>query len=263
MSQEYIFHAPYGEAEKVEPYLSMYTDNDNLFMGLAYEDPEYGKQPYTDVTVNITKLPYLMAAIDVNNNGQEMMDFLVDNGLAVPLKGQSVRSGFVDYPIAVFNEEALEKIDPKVFAQYQEAYGMDIDYSRFEDDGKETFYYTFGNDERFPFQSGWVEVNADSLIEANDMFRSYFADRNGALNCAFVYNDEEWAQTPMAQSDAPEQICHMKINQYNADPDLEQTAKESSLEELIGKAKERSIEKNGAIEARGDEPTKNPHGMDR
>ena len=42
MSQEYIFHAPYGEAEKVEPYLSMYTDNDNLFMGLAYEDPEYG-----------------------------------------------------------------------------------------------------------------------------------------------------------------------------------------------------------------------------
>ena len=154
MSQEYIFHAPYGEAEKVEPYLSMYTDNDNLFMGLAYEDPEYGKQPYTDVTVNITKLPYLMAAIDVNNNGQEMMDFLVDNGLAKPVSGQAAHSGFVDYPIAVFNEEALEKIDPKVFAQYQEAYGMDINCSRFEDDGKETFYYTFGNDERFPFQSG-------------------------------------------------------------------------------------------------------------
>ena len=139
---------------------------------------------------------------------------------------------------------------------------MDLDYSRFEDE-KETFYYTFGSDECFPFQSGWVEVNADSLGEANDMFRSYFADRNGALNCAFVYNSEEWAQTPMAQSDAPEQICHMKIDQCNADPDLERAAKESSLEELIGKAKERSIEKNGAIEARGDEPAKNPHDMDR
>ena len=263
MTQEYIFHASYGETEKVEPYLSMYTENDNLFVGLAYEDPEYGKQPYTDVTVNITKLPYLMAAIDVNNNGQEMMDFLVDNGLAKPVPGQAAHSGFVDYPIAVLNEEALTKIDPKVFAEYQEAYGMDLDYSRFEDDGKETFYYTFGSDEGFPFQGGWVEVNANNLGEANDMFRSYFADRNGALNCVFVYDSEEWAQTPMAQSDAPEQICHMKIDQYNADPDLEQTAKESSLEELIGKAKERSIEKNGAIEARGDEPTKNPHDMDR
>lgn len=138
MSQEYLFHAAYGETEKVEPYLSMYTENDNLFVGLAYEDPEYGKQPYTDVTVNITKLPYLMAAIDINNNGQEMMDFLAENGLAVPLKGQSVRSGFVDYPIAVFNAEALEKIDPKVFAEYQQAYGMDLDYSRFEDDGRES-----------------------------------------------------------------------------------------------------------------------------
>lgn len=264
MSQEYIFHAPYGEDEKVEPYLSMYTNNDNLFVGLAYEDPELGKMPYADVTVNVTKLPYLMAAIDTDNNGQEIMDFLVENGLAKPVLGQVAHSGFVDFPIAVFNAEALEKIDPKVFADYREAYGMDLDYGRFEDGGKETFYYTFGTAEYFPFQGGWVEVNADTRDKANDMFRSYFADRNGMLNCAFAYNSEEWAQTPMAQSNEPDQVCHMRINQFNQERSSDEAKRDAEpLENIIGKAKEQAGEKNQLLESSDDAPSRKPHDLER
>lgn len=60
------------------------------------------------------------------------------------------------------------------------------------------FFYTFGSDERFPFQGGWVEVQAENLLEAHKIFRSYYPDRTpGCLNCSdyyteFIFNAENF-----------------------------------------------------------------------
>lgn len=56
-----------------------------------------------------------------------------------------------------------------------------------------TFYFTFGSDERYPFQNGWVEIDAPNLITAQSIFRCYWPDRTeGILNYAFHYTKEEF-----------------------------------------------------------------------
>ena len=286
MSQEYIFHASYGEAEKVEPYLSMYTDNDNLFMGLAYEDPEYGKQPYTDVTVNITKLPYLMAAIDISNNGQEMMDFLVDNGFAVPLKGQSVRSGYVDFPIVVFNEEALAKIDPKTFAEYQQAYGMEPEHDELErNTGTESLELRFDIDLSNGNLTCWVARSSvgeetlsplskttDSLpylhtaIDTTQLDANVTDLLNDGLGSFTGYTiEKDGAEYPIFRfgEGKVKEMDSTILDVHRREKEAEKSRKEASLEKLVDQAKERASEKNQAHEDRDDAHAKKPHDMDR
>ncbi len=55
------------------------------------------------------------------------------------------------------------------------------------------FFYTFGSDEGFPYQNGWVEVHAENWNEAHEKFRSRFTDRRpGTMNCSFFYDEEQW-----------------------------------------------------------------------
>ena len=57
------------------------------------------------------------------------------------------------------------------------------------------FYFVFGSDPEFPYQNGWVEVHADDLKGAIAKFRTRIPDRqNGQLNCAFWYDEAEWAE---------------------------------------------------------------------
>lgn len=59
------------------------------------------------------------------------------------------------------------------------------------------FYYTFGSDEKFPLQNGWVVVVADNQKEADAIFRENFPDKPGherSLNCSVSYTDEQWAE---------------------------------------------------------------------
>lgn len=102
----------------VFPKISIYSNNNNIYMGFDYYDDEFeGKAPYCNVTVNIGKLPYLHAAIDTNNNGDNIIKFLEDNGFG-EMTGKYVSSGFCDFPIIKFNEEILFKIDPFVMEEY-------------------------------------------------------------------------------------------------------------------------------------------------
>ena len=61
------------------------------------------------------------------------------------------------------------------------------------------FYFTFGSDERFPYQNGYLIVIAENKHEACRIFRSHYPNRpeSGCLNCAFVYSEEEWNMTCM------------------------------------------------------------------
>ena len=57
------------------------------------------------------------------------------------------------------------------------------------------FYYTFGSSLQFPFQNGYVIVEAQDIEESHTKFRKRFPDRNeDTLNCAFYYNEEEFTR---------------------------------------------------------------------
>lgn len=110
---------------EVKPTVNTYRDWDNLYMGLECFDKEFESwERFSDITVNICPLPYLESAIDTNNNGSEILNFLEDNGFAVPT-GKVVRSGFCSFPVYRFNEAVLEKIDPVNLAEYRRHRGMD------------------------------------------------------------------------------------------------------------------------------------------
>lgn len=60
------------------------------------------------------------------------------------------------------------------------------------------FFYTFGSDEKFPFQNGYIVVWAPSIEVSNQIFQSVYPNRpdSDCLNCAFVYTKAEWDKGP-------------------------------------------------------------------
>lgn len=118
------YHPSYGGTEKVELSIDAYAEDTNLYVGLISVDADGNREPFTDATVNVSWLPYLEAAIDTNNNGLEMTDFLKENGLA-EFTGHTLPSGFCAYPVFRFNEAALEKADPHYFREYQRLCGVE------------------------------------------------------------------------------------------------------------------------------------------
>ena len=58
------------------------------------------------------------------------------------------------------------------------------------------YYFTFGSDERFPFQHGCVQVVASNRSEAVNIFNAKYPprDKQGLVNCAFIYDEEEFKE---------------------------------------------------------------------
>lgn len=55
------------------------------------------------------------------------------------------------------------------------------------------FYFTFGSDEHFPYQNGYIIILAANMKKAQEIFRSHYPDRYpGCLNCAFFYDEMSW-----------------------------------------------------------------------
>lgn len=75
------------------------------------------------------------------------------------------------------------------------------------------FYFTYGSDERFPFQYGWTEIEAPDLACACEVFRSVHPNRpgSGLLNCADVYSEEAFAATKMSKVGNFDTFCHERI----------------------------------------------------
>lgn len=120
------YTSPWGGTEKVVPKLNMYLENNNLYVGFDYYDTDFENWlPYNDVTVNVGALPYLESAIDTNNNGQGILNFLIENGFG-ELTGAAIPSGFCVFPVFKFNEEKLKEIDSVEFEEYAKAHGREI-----------------------------------------------------------------------------------------------------------------------------------------
>ncbi len=57
------------------------------------------------------------------------------------------------------------------------------------------YYFSFGSDPAFPFQGGYLIVEAPTMQDACEVFRKYYPDRpnhTGILNCAFVYDEDDF-----------------------------------------------------------------------
>lgn len=73
-------------------------------------------------------------------------------------------------------------------------------------------FYTFGSDERFPFQGGWVEVEAENIRQAHAIFRAHYPDRTpGCLNCADYYAEQQFNASDMPTTGNRGAFCHRRL----------------------------------------------------
>lgn len=113
----YSYHSTIGDVV-LYPSIAIYG-NGVLCLNFEYDDPESGEREFfCRATVNIRSLPYLHSALDTNNNGDKIVDFLEMNGFGKAI-GVSLESGFCVYPVFKFNKAKLRSIDPDTFAKYE------------------------------------------------------------------------------------------------------------------------------------------------
>ena len=120
-------------------------------------------------------------------------------------------------------------------------------------DPRETFYFSFGTAEFFPFKQGWVEVRADDREEACEMFSSHFPRRDGLLNCSFVYSESEWKQTEMAQG-GPGQVCHQVISDWGPHKDSPDQDLNALMNEMREKARAKNLKRQSVLKDRNQPP---------
>jgi hypothetical protein len=98
----------YGNNHPITMQLSQYAENGNPYVGLITNEEGYN-EPWSDLTVNLSILCEKNCAfIDTNNNGEEIIDWLISNNLG-KLTGRIEPSGWCVYPEFEFNMEELAK----------------------------------------------------------------------------------------------------------------------------------------------------------
>lgn len=75
------------------------------------------------------------------------------------------------------------------------------------------FYFTFGTDEKYPFQGGWVEVIAPSRHLAFETFKKHYPNREGSpfINCCDCYESAYFKSTDMFTDGNFGAFCHAVI----------------------------------------------------
>ena len=100
----------------------------------------------------------------------------------------------------------------------------------------QNFYYTFGTSKTFPFQKGWVQVQAEDREQADQLFRSKYPDNfPGYVNCAFVYQEDEFKEIKKQyENEEPEwHVCHDTL--------VQETHNERTLSNIIQSADSKKI----------------------
>lgn len=98
----------YGADRPMTFELNRYRENDNLYVGLVTNEDGY-PEPWSDLTVNLSvKCEENCAFVDVNNNGEGVIRWLVENNLGTPT-GAIEFSGWCVYPEFKFNMDELKK----------------------------------------------------------------------------------------------------------------------------------------------------------
>lgn len=96
----------YGKDHPLTFIVDSYLQNGNLYVGLITHEEGY-PEPWSNLTVNFgAKCKENCAFIDINNNGREIIDWLVENNLG-SLTEYVMPSGFCEYPEFEFNMDVL------------------------------------------------------------------------------------------------------------------------------------------------------------
>ena len=98
----------WGSNHKITLNLGSYAENGNLYIGLVSWDEGF-PEPWSDLTVNLS-VPCKpnCAFIDTNNNGEQIIDWLIENGLGMET-GKGRISGWRAYPQFEFDMDAVNK----------------------------------------------------------------------------------------------------------------------------------------------------------
>ena len=108
----------WGETLDVQLEMNNYVNNNGMFIGLMCTLEEGGYEPYGDITVNLSiKAPDYCAYVDINNM-PELEKFIADNNLG-EFTGLTQQSGYVEYPLYMFNVDVLRKACPDGMAMYE------------------------------------------------------------------------------------------------------------------------------------------------
>lgn len=100
----------YGKNHPMTFRLANYADNGSLYVGLIANE-EGWPEPWSNLTVNLplsSRCKPNCAYIDTNNNGEEIIDWLEENGLGKTTE-RIAASGWCIYPEFEFDMEALMK----------------------------------------------------------------------------------------------------------------------------------------------------------
>ena len=95
-----------GKLHDISFRLATYAENGNLYVGMLSHDEGYA-EPWSDLSVNLSmKRKPNCAFIDVNNNGEEIIDWLCSYGLTTET-GMMKYNELCIYPEVEFNMDKL------------------------------------------------------------------------------------------------------------------------------------------------------------
>lgn len=98
----------WGKDHEITFGINSYKDNDNLAIQMFCWDEEWA-EPWSMLTVNLgKKCKPNCAFIDTNNNGDSIIDWLIDNNLGKPT-GRLGFSGFCMYYEFEFDMDEVQK----------------------------------------------------------------------------------------------------------------------------------------------------------
>lgn len=106
------------------------------------------------------------------------------------------------------------------------------------------FYFTYGSDERFPFQHGWTEIEAPDMSTACAAFRHYHPDRDPTdpcLNCAAVYTEAEFQDTVMFMQVHYHDRCRERVTMTLMREPPDEASDEGDVKMKPDKRKKRSL----------------------
>lgn len=100
----------WGKERQIRFRMNRYADNGNLYVGMDYYDEEdMCWYPWSDLTVNLgRKCTENCAFIDINNNGNDIFQWLIINRLG-RFTGNLEASGYCVYPEFSLDMNELKK----------------------------------------------------------------------------------------------------------------------------------------------------------
>lgn len=105
-----------GTTQQVQLEVKTYFNN-NLAIYMYFLEKGKVKSEMV-LTVNFpVSLPENCACIDTNNNGKDILAWIVRHGLAIPT-GRTIESGFCSYPEYRFRSSVLKEADPDGYEEY-------------------------------------------------------------------------------------------------------------------------------------------------